>query len=101
MCQIFILKIGLTQKITKHSDYTGMFLSKNSPPRQFEVQAPGGRTPRAFGFEGQTSLSAGTPQAWEKERLHSWRVHTRPHVHWDPPQSNTFKIGRASCRERV
>ena len=50
--------------------------------------ALGGGAPRAFGFEGQWGLSTGAPQDWRKHRLHSWRVHTRFHVHWDPGQSS-------------
>ena len=43
---------------------------------------------RAFGFEGQWGLSAGAPQNWGEERLHSWGLHTRFHVHGDPGQSS-------------
>ena len=48
-----------------------------------------GRTPRAFGIEGQWGLSAIAPQGWEKLSLHSWRAHTRTHRHRDPAQSST------------
>ena len=34
-------------------------------------------------------MKAGAPQGWRKERLHSWRTHTRYHVHWDPSQNST------------
>ena len=44
--------------------YTGTFPHTYSPWRQPECQALGGRTPRAFGFEGQQYLSAGAPQGW-------------------------------------
>ena len=43
---------------------------------------------KAFGFEGQWGLSAGAPQNWGKERLHSWRLHTRFRVNGDPEQSS-------------
>ena len=46
--------------------------------------ASGGGAPRAFGFEGQRGLTAGAPQDWGKQRLHSWKAHTRSHAHWDP-----------------
>ena len=46
------------------------------------------RNPRALGFEDQWGLSAGAPQDWGKQRFHSWRAHTRFHVHWDPAQSS-------------
>ena len=35
-------------------------------------------------------MSAGAPKDWEKQRLHSWRVHTGFHVHWDPEQSSDY-----------
>ena len=31
--------------------------------------------PRAFGFQSWQGLSAGAPQDWGKQGLHSWRVH--------------------------
>ena len=67
-----------------------MFPHKNRPARQSEGLALGGRTPRGFSLEGQWGLSAGAPQGWGKQRLHSWRMHTRSHVHLDPAQSSTF-----------
>lgn len=36
----------------------------------------------AFGVESQWDLSAEVPQDWGKERLHSWRVHTKFHMYW-------------------
>ena len=38
-----------------------------------------------FGFESQRGLTAGAPWDWGKERLHSWRAHTR--FHKDQAQS--------------
>ena len=48
----------------------------------------GGKAPRTFGFEGQQGLSAGASQDRGKQRLNSWRAHTRIHMHWDPGQSS-------------
>ena len=36
----------------------------------------GGEALRKSGFEGQRGLITGFPQHWEKQKLHSWRVHT-------------------------
>ena len=47
-----------------------------------------GEDPRASGFEGRRGMSAGAPQDWGKQRLHSWRAHTRFHVHWATGQSS-------------
>ena len=44
-------------------------------------------TPRAFGIEGQWGLSIGAPKNWEKQRLHSWSVYTKCHVHLVSAQS--------------
>ena len=77
-------------------------------PQDWEFWAPawglasGGEAHRAFGFEGQRGLSAGAPQDWGKQRLHSWgaHTHTRYHEHWEPPQSSD-SIGawaRPTCR---
>ena len=44
----------------------------------------GRRNPRDTVFEGQWGLIAGIPHNWGKQKLHSWRVHTRSHVHQDP-----------------
>ena len=71
--------------------------SESSEPH---VRLPSlGGAPRAFGFEGQQGLSAGAPQDWGKQRLHSWRAHTRFHVHWDPGQSSdsTGAWARSTC----
>ena len=60
---------------------------KFSAPRQAPQPgglATGGGAPKASGFEGQQGLIAGIPQDWGKQRLHSWRVHTKSHVHQDP-----------------
>ena len=46
-----------------------------------EGLAPEGKTPRAFSLQDQWDLSAGAPQDWGKQRLHSWRAHTRSHMH--------------------
>ena len=54
-----------------------------------------GGAPRAFGFEGQRCFSAESAQDWGKPRHHSWRVHTRFHVHWDPWQSSHSTGARA------
>ena len=48
------------------------------------ASSKGRRTPRASGFEGQWGLIAGIPQDWGKQKLHSWREHTRSSVHQDP-----------------
>ena len=80
-------------------------------PQEWEFWAPhqapqagglasGGGAPRAFGFESQRGLGAGVPQDWGKQRLHSRRMHTRFHVHWDLGQSSD-SIGdwaRPTCR---
>lgn len=42
----------------------------------------GSRSPQST--EGQWGLIIGMPQDWEKESLHSWKVHIRSHMHWDP-----------------
>ena len=65
-----------------------MRVLSSSQASQPESLASGGRAPRALGFEGQQGLSAGGPQGWGKQRLYSWRVHKRFHVHWDPAQSS-------------
>ena len=39
--------------------------------------ASGGGVPTAIDFEGQWGSTAGAPQDWGKQRLHSWRAHTR------------------------
>ena len=39
--------------------------------------ATGGGIPRESDFEGQRDLIAGLQQDWWKQRLHSWRVHTK------------------------
>ena len=49
--------------------------------------ALGRGAPGAFVIEGQWGLSAGAPQDWRKQRLHSWWVHTGFHMHWVPGQS--------------
>ena len=46
--------------------------------------AMGGGAPRESGFEGQQDVITGSPQDWGKQKLHSWRVHTRSGVHQDP-----------------
>ena len=43
--------------------------------------AMGGGSPRETGFEGQQDLITGIPQDWGKQKLKSWRAHTRSHVH--------------------
>ena len=55
--------------------------------------ATGGRGPRKSGFEGQWSLITGIPQDWGKQKLHSWRAHTRSYVHQDPRN----KAGTSKC----
>ena len=42
--------------------------------------------PRAFGFKAQWGLSAGPPQDWGKQRLHSWTGHIWFHMPRDPGQ---------------
>ena len=54
-----------------------------------QAPQPGGLTmgrgdPRESGFETQWGLTAGLPQDWGKQKLHSWRAHTRSCAHQDP-----------------
>ena len=42
-----------------------------------------GGIPRESDFEGWWNLIAGLWQDWGKQRLHSWRAHTKC-AHWDP-----------------
>ena len=44
----------------------------------------GGGIPRESDFEGYWDLIAGLRQNWEKQRLHSWRAHTKYCAHRDP-----------------
>ena len=44
----------------------------------------GGGAPRESGFEGQQGLIAGIPQDWGKQKLSSWRAHTRSCEQQDP-----------------
>ena len=46
--------------------------------------------PRAFGFEGQWGLVAGVPRDWGKQRLHSYRAHTKSHTHQEQGQKPQF-----------
>ena len=46
--------------------------------------ATGGGIPRESDFEGQWDLIAGLRQDWGKQRLHSWRAHTKYCAHRDP-----------------
>ena len=39
--------------------------------------------PRESDFEAQWDLITGLPQAWGKQRLHSWRAQTKPCAHQD------------------
>ena len=58
------------------------------PPHPGSI-ASGEGAPRALGFEGQQISEAW--QDWGKRRLHSWRMHTRSHVHWDPGQEQRLQ----------
>jgi len=44
-------------------------------------QGMGGRVPRESGFEDHWGLIAGLPQHWRKQKLHSWRAHTKSCAH--------------------
>ena len=44
----------------------------------------GGGVLRESGFEGQQGLITGLPQDWGRQKLHSWRAHTKSCVHQDP-----------------
>ena len=44
----------------------------------------GGGTSREPGFEGQQGWTAGIPQDWEKQKLHSGRLHGRSYAHEGP-----------------
>ena len=46
--------------------------------------ATGGGGPRKSGFESQWSLITGISEDWGKQKLYSWRAHTRSCVHQDP-----------------
>ena len=59
-----------------------------SPTLGSGVLALRGGGPRAFVFEGQQGLSAGSPQDLRKYRLYSGIVHINFHMHWDPGQSS-------------
>ena len=59
--------------------------------------ATGGRGPRKSGFEGQWSLITEIPQDWGKQKLHSWRAHTRSYMHQDP--RNKAGISKESVAE--
>ena len=50
-------------------------------------------------FEGQWGFSTAAPQDWGKQRLHSWRAHTRFNVQWGPGQSSdsTGAWARPTC----
>ena len=56
------------------------------------------RNPRTSGFKGKQGLNAGA-QRTKRRRLHSWRMHTRFHVHWDTGQSidSTEACARPTC----
>ena len=70
------------EQLYHRSSPTGEFLAPHQAPQPRGL-ASGGGAPRVFGFEGQQSLIAAAPQDWGKQRLHSWRVHTRFHMHQD------------------
>ena len=61
--------------------------SENSKPMPgspaFESGTQGWEAPRAFGFKSQWGFSSWAPQDWGKQRLHSWRVHTKFNMNWD------------------
>ena len=60
----------------------------------------GGVAPREYGFEGQCGLTAGIPQDWEIQKLHSWRAHTGSHVHQDKGNKSSGPIkdwARITC----
>ena len=74
---------------------TGEHLQHRSPPTGVKVLSPtsgfpnwgsamGGGIPKETDFEGQRDLIAGLRQDWGKQRLHSWRAHTKQCAHWDP-----------------
>ena len=54
------------------------------------VLALGREAHRAFGFESQWGLITGTPQGWEKQKLHSWRAYTQACVYQDPGKKQWF-----------
>ena len=70
-------------------------LYHRSPPTGVKVLSPtsgsqpgglamGGGIPRESDFEGQWDLIAGLRQDWGKQRLQSWRAHTKQCVLQDP-----------------
>ena len=87
-------------KIKSHNGWvddskTGEQLYHRSPPTGVTVLSPtsgfpnggpgmGEGIPRESDFEGQWDLTAGLRQDWGKQRLHSWRAHTKQCAHWDP-----------------
>ena len=60
---------------------------QNSQPR---APAMGGG---ASGIEGQWDLATGIPLNWEKQKLHSWRVHTKSHAQQDLGKSSVSPGG--------
>ena len=52
-------RIIIMQRFSHRSESLG-------PHRLPRALAPGRQAPRAFGFEGQQGLTAGTPQDWGK-----------------------------------
>ena len=58
----------------------------------------GGGALRAFGFEGQQGLTAGAPQDWGKQRLHSGSAH-RSRTHQNPGQK--YEEGRYPLEQIV
>ena len=49
--------------------------------------------PRESGFGGQWGLIIGLPEDWEKQRLQSWRTHTKFCAHQDPEERSIDPIG--------
>ena len=52
----------------------------------------GGGDARESGFESQEGLTAGLPQDWEKQKLHSWMAHRRSHAHQNPGEKSSDLI---------
>ena len=52
-----------------------------------------GGAPREFAFEGHQDLTARVQQDWGKQKLHSWRVHTKSHMYQDPGSKQSLHRG--------
>ena len=105
-----------SQKIKSHNHWvgesqTGEELYHRSPPTGVKVLSPtsgfqtrgfgnGRRNPRETDFEGQQDLITGLWQGWGKQRLHSWRAHTKLCAHQEPGRRRNDPIGdwtRPTC----